>query len=193
MTTQREFDDPDEAAACAVDRLLAKSVGFDRSVMAGLIESVDVVERVDPTQDTASVPPEGMHPGLVGRYVIRDDLLVSLENFMSFLKAAGGLVSGVLSLPTPAGVKATVDGIYSLYQAFTAVAAKGWRLSNQELEVILALRRLGPSTTEAIASKLDGVGAERVGAILGSFERRDDNPSGFTVRRSDGAWQLEGV
>lgn len=193
MLAQREFDDPDEAIAEAADHLLSMSAGLDRSAIDDLIDRTGVVQRNDVLRDGAVALPSGIHPGMVGRYVIRDDLLLSLERFLSFLKGSAYLVSGVLSLPTPAGIKTTADGVYSLYETFAKVAASAWRLSDEELAVVLALRRIGPSSADALANSLNDVGPGRVEAILRRLERTDDNPTGFVVKAEDGSWQLQGV
>ena len=198
MSIRTEFDDPDQADAEAVDHLLNKFPSLEHPIIEGIVDRAGVVERIEILPNKKEMQLGGVHKALVGHYVIRNDLLMSLDNFLSLLKSAGHLTSGVLTLwtaasMTPAGIKDTVDGIYSLYETFTKIMAKTWHLSDKELTVVLAVRSSGPARADILAGKLGDVGTEHVEKILGRFERREDNPSGFTVRMSDGAWRLEGV
>jgi uncharacterized protein with von Willebrand factor type A (vWA) domain len=99
----------------------------------------------------------------------------------------------VLSLPTPAGWKGTADGLHSLYETFSKIAARAWRLSDEELAVVLAIRNFGPSSADALVTRVNGISLARAEEILARFERRDNNTSGFVVRTPDGEWRLDGV
>src|SRR4051812_4152018 len=104
-----------EALNAAVTRLTPHDASLSHKGLADLVERMDAVKRVAEVV-VSDDRPRNLSPALSEkfRFVIRDDLLFSLANFLELLKAAGGLVVGLSSLPTVAGFKTTADALHAL-------------------------------------------------------------------------------
>ena len=140
--------------------------------------------------------PEGVSPALFNpiRWVIRNEDLLSLANFIDLLKASISIAIGA-STAGAAGPKAIVDGIHTFYGAFTRIAQKGARLSVEEFAVFRSLKAQGAATPQELEGLLAAegfaVGRVEIDGILRKYARTEDR--GFTRQRQDGSWELDGV
>jgi len=125
---------------------------------------------------TIPSPPPGVMALMIRRisWVIRDEDLKASDTFWKALAAAGG-ANFFRSSVTASAVVGLVSAAFS---AFHAVRSFGVRLTIEQTQVLVALKKLEtPSTPEEIASALDT-----------SLEKVNDNLSSLkTARRADGS------
>ncbi|WP_201838785.1 hypothetical protein [Microvirga zambiensis] len=192
MAEEHDFGDRTSATQAAV-ALLPQDTGLNAHQLSGLIERADIVEKVDRGRGTEPLP--GQSPALVGtfRYVIRNDQLGTLSNFLDLLKATTTFAVGLVSLPTPAGIKGVIDGLHGLYSTFKGIIDKGAVLSPQDFAVVAVLRRLKSASPETIAGELKDVDAGTVEALLERNRIQEGNLRGFTRLEENGNWSLVGV
>ncbi|MCA1500509.1 hypothetical protein [Bradyrhizobium sp. NBAIM14] len=139
------YDSKSEALSIAA-ATLSKASDLPDEIIAALSKKANLVEE----SSSGAVLPRQLQPALVGRFVIRNDVLLSLETFLSLLKTVTKLVAGFAGVGTPAGIAAITDGIHGLYKAYTEIVAKGYKLTDDQFAVIAALRQLGDATSSEI-------------------------------------------
>src|SRR5258708_2384623 len=107
---------------------LAKVSDLPNQVLKSLGEKANLVEEKEQASDETL--PRHLQRAIAGRVVIRNDILLSLETFLSLLKNATKLAAGIAGIATPggiaapAGVAALTDGLYGLYKFYTEIVAK---------------------------------------------------------------------
>lgn len=193
MVASKTFSSREEAVHHA-EQLLRARLELPDDAMKKLISSADLIQKVSVKSPKI---PKTASPALARsfRYVIRDDDLYTLSNFLDVLKAAGALAIGITSLPTLAGFKALGDAVQGIYTTFKNIFARGELLSAEEFLIVIALKDLETSSAENIAEILRGgsleIHANAVESFLSRHERGDNK--GFTRRVPPDKWCLDGI
>lgn len=183
------FESRSEALRAAA-RNIQVSDDISQTVLSDFLRKAEVVKRIQPS----SAPRSDVQPLLVGSYVIRHDVLLSADHFLTLLKSALKVAVGIAGIKSLAGGAAIADGIYGLYKFYIEVEAKGFHLSEFDLAVVSVLRELQIASATEVASRLSiESSSQRAEAILASFQKSDLNPFGFTIRNENGMWSLVGV
>jgi hypothetical protein len=131
-------------------------------------------------------------PVLVGRYVLRNDELVNVGNFLGLVKSTTKFVVGVVGIHTLAGAAAIADALYGLYTLFTGIKAKGFTLSNQQFAVVSTLRR-DSATSDQLVERMKETTAEKIEEILEPLTKTDARPNGVVVKDNKEVWSLHNV
>jgi hypothetical protein len=190
---ERVFASREEAVQSVV-RDAQATLRMPSETWLNLIEGAGLVQRV------AITPPElpsTASPAMVRsfRYVIRNDDLYTFSNFLDLLKAAIGVAIGVKAIGTAAGYKAIFDGFHAFYGTFKTILARGHRLHEVELSVLIVLKDCGTASTEDLAEAINRKGVEisapAIEKFLALYERRDGK--GFTRRVPPDHWCLDGI
>lgn len=185
------YDSESEALDIAAQRL-AEVSDLPVDVLRVFTEKATVVE--EETEDPSKGLPRQLHPALVGRFAIRNDELLNIQTFLSLVKNATKLAAGISGYATLAGVTAIADALYGFYTFYKEIIAKGFLLSNDQLEVIASLRELRAATTAEIAERLQKhLPDASVDEILASFSRARQPERGFVSRDESGRWIIKGL
>jgi len=170
--------------------------GIDLSAedAARIIREHGIIEQI-----RIPVPPqrEGASPALFNplRWVIRNQDLLSLGNFVELFKGSLSVVLGASAYWTGPGAKLLVDGIHTFYGTYKRISQKGARLSVEEFAVFRALKAEGAAEPKDLERILTAEGlavaSDEIRGILQKYVRAGDG--GFIKQRSDGKWELDGV
>ena len=103
---------------------------------------------------------KGTSPALFNpwRWVIRNQDLLSLGNFVDLLKGSVSIVLGVGAVWTGPGAKLLVDGIHTFYGTFKRIREKGARLGVEEFAAFRALKAQGAADPEDLERILTAEG-----------------------------------
>ena len=187
------YDTFEDAVAAAV-RTVGAKVELDSRLLQELVKREDIVGRMQHAPAGDALGHEA-HLKIV-RYVVRDDLLYSFENFIDLLKNALNFSIGLAAILSregvPSGVKSIVDAVHGLAGMSRRVTAQGFRLTPQEFAVVAALRERGQASIEQLCQDLIGMDAGSTEKALAAYEQTENRKAGFTKRIDDRTWTLVG-
>lgn len=178
-------------------KLLDRSGTLDPSLLRRLIEREDIISRQSecPVGDVTAGMSEA-HLKVV-RYVIRNDLLLTLENFLDLLKHATNFSVSLLSLFNPisiiGGLKGIIEVLHGLAATYRRIKAAGYVLTPEEFAVFVSLKDLRRGSVPQIASGLKGIETEFVERTLAKYQQTEARRSGFFEFDGKSEWQLVGV
>lgn len=182
-----------DATSAAVKAIFA-DIDLPAEDAARIVREHGIIEQI-----RIPVPPqpEGTSPALFNplRWVIRNQDLLSLGNFIELLQGSLSIVLGAAAFLTVQGAKLLADGIHTFYGTYKRISQKGARLSVEEFAVFRALKAEGTADPKDLERILTAEGlavtSDEIRGILQKYVRTGDG--GFTKERSDGKWELDGV
>jgi len=185
------FTDRASAISAARSVLMFHTEGFDPDAIDQLLREAGVVRSVDVPKAHAQLGSEI----LVGSYVIRNDELINIENFLDL--ALTGWKLGVAAGEGKPGVLSAVafgSAIYDVYKVVKGCWAKALKLDPLELRVVECLLRLGSASIGEIATDLGAsCSIQDIEVALHRLEIGRSLPNGVTECGERDRWRLKGV
>jgi hypothetical protein len=191
--THDNYDSRSEPTSIVVDRLSQSCDNVISSdILSELATRLDVVTEVELPK--TSISHRQFSQALVGHFAIHNDVLMSLENFLSLLKSASRVILGISEIDSISGKAALVDGLQSFYTTYCNIIKKGFILSSEELQIISILKQLGTATVDTIVERLGKeLPTPEIELILKKYECTNEQLSGFTHCDEHGFWKIEGL
>jgi len=136
--------------------------------------------------------------------VIRDDDLKLIDAVCAGLQAAAGAGFFLLNLTAASEIASITGVIVSIVKVLRQVARKGVLLNSTQVQVILALKKLGPVTVGAITGWLNAVAENHAPpwtdqdvldqlVTLRNMRLRDGSGVVLVEETADGSWVAVGV
>jgi hypothetical protein len=183
------YDSKFEPTSIVVKRL---SQSCDNVISSDVLSLL--AKRLVVTEVESPALPRQLQPVFVGNYAIRNDVLVSLENFLALLKNVSRVILGVSDFNSNSGKAALADGLQGLYTTYCNIIRQGFILSAEELQIISILKQLGAATVDTIVERLGKeLPTPEIELLLKKYEYTNEQPSGFTHCDEHGFWKIEGL
>lgn len=130
---------------------------------------------------------------IIGNYVVRNEHLFSLQNFLKIVKAGVKLLVGFSASGSLAGWGATSTSLLDAYNLYNAVRDRGFVLSEVQLLLVTKIRDSGPIHTDSLRQSVPRSIADLdIDALLLPLVTSDENPDGV-LQKNDGIWSGEGL
>jgi len=130
---------------------------------------------------------------ILGSFVVRNENLYSLQNFLKIVEAGTKLLSDFSGAASLVGWGAISASLLDIYNIFNAIREKGFELNEAQLVLFTLIKDSGPLHADSMRQSIPrNIADLDIEELLSPLVISDANPNGV-LQNKDGVWFAIGV